>query len=269
MRVGHKYVPEDSGPTARDAAPADFVATVGLRTFASREEFLAGASAGQGAEILAGLRALLRRDRPVLAVAAGSGQVEAQLRVEGYDVVASDFAPELLDEARRLVPELRTLQLDVLRPAHDGRYDDVVAIALDYALDDAELATFLDTVRGVLLPGGRLILAHTYRDTAATRLIDRVLLPLWARPRLAGRRRSEAPWVRKEHGFRRSERELVAAAAAKGFVLGRRIPYGWGLELIRIGVDVRAPRLYRAVERVSRRLGRFNYGTLLELTLRS
>jgi SAM-dependent methyltransferase len=273
MRVAYKYVraegEADGSRVTRDEAPAHFAATVGLRSYAGREEFLASAASGHHGEILVGLRRLLARDCSILSVASGNGVIEAVLRLEGFDVVASDFAPELLAGARRLVPELPTLELDVLRPEHRERYDDVLAIGLDYALDDSELATFLGGARGLLRPGGRLILAHTYRDTLVTKLIDEVLLPLWARPRLAGRRQGEPRWVRKEHGFRRTERELIGAAEAEGFVRGRGIRYGWALELTRLGVDVRLPRVYRTLVAVCAALRIFNYGTLLELTLRS
>lgn len=267
MRIAWKYVPAVVGRSGRDRTPSDFTETAGPSpAFATREELLSAAASGTTGELLGVLRTVLARERTVLSLASGSAVHEAALAAEGYRVVASDFAPEQAARAAQLVPELVVRRIDALDPPRGERFDDL-AHWIDYALDSEELDRLLAGAHALLAQSGRLLLTHTYRDTVATRLIDQVLLPLWARPRLAGKRPGEPRLIRKQHGYRRTERELVAAARGHGFELKRRFPFWYGHELLRLGVDMRAPRLYGFLCRTFRRLGVFPYGVLLELYL--
>lgn len=266
MRVAHIYIGQD-GPDARtatlDETRADFAETHGYSEvrFESRDQMLASARAGWNAELYDALQRMMTRGRQVLSVGAGMGEREALFASEGYDVVASDFLDTALDEVRRLFPELRTMCVDILDPGEIGRFDDILVAALDYALDDERFEQALRQASRLLNPDGRVILVQRYHDNLATRCIDQLLLPLWAR-----RRRSHGFYlVRKPHGYRRRRREIVVLANRAGYRVGRRDYAGYGVELTRFGLDLKAPRFYRMAQSLDRRLHILTTATIFEL----
>jgi SAM-dependent methyltransferase len=155
----------------------------------------------------------------------------------------------------------------VLAPDPGERWDDVLIASLDYAFDDTQLKRALQNVRAVLAPGGRLVFVHRYQDTPGTRIVDRALSPALAVAMRAKAlaTRSGLRIVRREHGFRRTRRELRDLARQAGFRVGRVRYAGYAVELTRIDVQRRAPALYRLARRVDRRMRTFNIATVLEL----
>ncbi len=166
-----------------------------------------------------------------------------------------------MDETARLFPELETREIDILRAHGEPEFDDALVAGLDYALDDDQLVMALLAVRSFLRSGGRVVLVHSYRDTLGARLVDGVLLPLWAR----SRRRRGIDLVRKPHGYRRSTRDVRRLAARAGLVTGRTRRAGHAAELTRVGLNLKAPGLYETLRRIDARLGQLNTATVLEL----
>lgn len=233
-------------------------------SFPTREAFLAETEAPWHAEFQAMLRSFLRKDRSVLSIGSGLGEHEVPLVLAGYDIVATDIVDSLA-EATRLFPELRVRRFDILDPDTSERYDDVLVAALDYALDDEQLALALNNAARVLNPGGRVLLVVRYRDTFATRMLDIVLLPLWA----ARRRRRGADLVKRKQGFRRSLREVRRIGQRSGYTVGRIGYAGHAVELTRLGVDIKLPRVYALARRLDRRLHKLNIATMVELVANS
>ena len=272
MRLAYDYVVTTGDRDVRatlDRTADQFADRMGYRAgrFATREELLAESGADWARELHAVLRELLNPARRTLSVGSGYCEHEAQLATAGYRIVASDIVPDAMTDAARLFPELETRVFDVLDPAPDERWDDVLIASLDYALDDEQLALALRNVRKILAPGGRLIFVHRYQDTLGTRLVDCVLSPALAlatstKARMSG---SGLQIVRREHGFRRTRRELRQLAGRSGLNTSRIRFAGFAVELTRIDVHRRAPAVYRIARRLDRRMKIFNVATVLEL----
>jgi hypothetical protein len=275
MRLAYDYVISAPGQNVRaslDRSAEEFSQRMGYRPnrFATREELLAASEEDWAVELHEVFLELLDPKRATLSVGSGFGEHEVRLVIKGYRVVASEIVVHALDDAARLFPELETRHFDVLDPAPGEHWDDVLIASLDYALDDEQLERALDNVRAMLAADGRLILVHRYQDTLGTRLIDRVLAPARAlairtRERFTG---NGIRVVRREHGFRRTRRELRGLALRSGFRIGRVRYAGFGFELFRIGVPQRAPGLYHIARKADRWMRTFNIATVLELVPR-
>ena len=272
MRLAYGYIDVPVGEQARSGLPAsadEFHAHVGYDSIrlTEREDFFAYANQDWMVELREVLRELLDRDRSVLSVGSGKGEHEVPLFLEGYDVTASDVTLRALDDARSLFPGFKAIELDVLDPPAGHKYDDVLATGIDYALDDSELERFLRNARSLVGSDGRVIVVLRYHDNLVTRVIDRLLIPTWARVRGARYRRAgqATEVVRREHGYRRTRAELAALGGRCGFDVGRVRYAAFGLELERVPF----PRpLLRLARRVDRRLHVFNSATVFELKLR-
>jgi len=99
---------------------------------------------------------------PVVEVGCGPGHVTAFLAEAGADATGLDFAPEMVDEARRRFPDgsysvgdLRTL----MRPAHGAGWGAVLAWYSLIHLASSELPEAIGALSRPLLPGGRLVVA--------------------------------------------------------------------------------------------------------------
>jgi SAM-dependent methyltransferase len=257
-----------SGAAGLPATAEEFHAALGYDalSFETAEQFLAYAATDWVQELRDALRPLLRRDRSILSVGSGKGELEVPLFLEGYDVTASDIDGRALEDARRLFPGFDGRALDVLAPGAGGetRWGDLMAPGLDYALDDEQLRRFLAGARELLLPGGRVLLVLRYQDNVATRAIDRVLIPLWfvtrrVRHRL---RRDGIRVATRPHGWRRTRGELARLSEQSGYRVGSVRHALFGRELLRVPLPA---SVRRGAARADRRLHLFTSATIFEL----
>ncbi len=271
MRLGHKYVEVEADEPARtglDSTPDDHRESnvYDELRFDTRDEFLAYCEQEWIVELREALERLLDKDRSVLSLGSGKGEHEVPLFLDGYDIAASDIVADALEDAARLFPGFRALRFDILDPPGDAAYDDVLMTGIDAFLDDSQLERALHNARGILNPGGRVIFVLRYPDNAATRFIDRALLPAEAALR---RRLGRVPQgkriVKRAHGHRRSRGEVVALAQRCGFAIGRIEHAAYGMELDRVRAIGAVPRLRGAVKRMDRRLTKLNSATVFEL----
>ena len=97
----------------------------------------------------------------MLEAACGTGSISLRLGKAGFDVLATDISPEMLDIAARRVRQagagVTFAQMDMRRLSAPPR--DFVVAACDGAnyLDEAGLAAFLDGAARCLRPGGLLL----------------------------------------------------------------------------------------------------------------
>jgi SAM-dependent methyltransferase len=268
MRLAHSYVDAADARAGQVTLPSGAAEHATHMSYAhqsgaTREAFLAAADERWVVELRAALRELLDPDRAVLSIGSGRGEHEVPLHLAGYDIVASEVVDGALDDAVRLFPGFRAIHFDVLEPAIEDAYDDLLATGIDYALDDAQLRTLFATARTVTRPGGRVILAHRFRDNRAIRAIDRLGVPAWAATRNAYHRvRGDGVRVvRREHGWRRTGAEVRTLAADCGFRPGRVRHAAYAMELARLPMPGWA---MRAAVRADRRLRVFNSATVYE-----
>lgn len=115
--------------------------------------------------------------RRALDVACGTGKSFAPLVRRGYDVWACDLSPAMVDQARRagvLDPE-RIAVADMRQLPYAGAFALVTCLddAVNYLLDEDDLAAAFESVARVLAPDGVYLFdantLSTYRDGFGTR----------------------------------------------------------------------------------------------------
>jgi SAM-dependent methyltransferase len=266
MRIACKCVPSTDGARGHvDRTAEDFARTMGYgRTYDSQEHFLEAHAHDWVRELHDVFRELLDPKRAILSLGSGECEHEIPFVLAGYDVVSTDVVASA-QETQRLFPSLRFQLFDALNPSPIGHFDDVLVGGLDFYFPDGEFSRLLGNIRELLRPGGRLIFTLRYRDNPGTWLIDRCGIPLaCALLRvLSAVRRTGTRWTMKPHGYRRSIREIIAAAARHGFRLGRVRHAGFAVELTRIQLD-RIPPLYRLARAIDRRIHVFNNAVVFE-----
>lgn len=162
----------------------------------------------------------VRGSARVLELAAGTGLVSVAVAPVVGDLVATDYAPAMVERlATRLagLPNVTTRVLDVYAMAEPpASFDAVVAANVLHLLPDLERA--LDAMIGVLRPGGRLVVPTYLHDaTVASRAVSRVL----ALAGFPGRRRFTLDGlvgVLRDRGLRVGRTASIAGVLPIGFV---------------------------------------------------
>ena len=267
MRLASKCQPTSDGLAAHlDQTAEEFAQTMGYggRTYESPAQFLEAHAHDWVRELHAVFRELLDPTRAVLSIGSGECEHEIPFVLDGYDILSTDVVASAT-ESVRLFPALRFQLFDVLNPTPIGHFDDVLVGGLDFYFPDSQFSRLLGNIRGLLRPGGRLVFTLRYRDNLATWMIDRFGIPLCCSLSriVAAARRTGVRWKLKPHGYRRSIREIVAAAARHGFRPGRIRHAGFGVELTRVYLD-RVPPLYRLARAIDKRLHVFNNAVVFE-----
>ena len=125
--------------------------------------------------------AVVRPGDRVLDVCCGTGDLAIACARAGGDVTGADFAPRMLERARRKAPSLTWLEADALAlPFADGTFD-VATVGFGLRnVDDLERA--LHELRRVLSPDGRLAVLELTRPRRVFGLFYRLwfdrLIPL-------------------------------------------------------------------------------------------
>ena len=100
---------------------------------------------------------------PLLELGCGSGREAAFLTSQGFEVVATDGSPSMLEEAIRLHPELtntaRVMQVPSHFPFQSGTFGGVYAVAVLMHLDVDDITLVFQEIWRVLCPEGRLFLS--------------------------------------------------------------------------------------------------------------
>jgi len=207
------------------------------------------------------LRAHLQKNWQILSVRSGRCANEMRLACDGYSVTCSDLEWMHMHEAtRRLFPSFKYTILDILRGPAPARYDAVIALSLIYLFNQHQLDTFFANVAASLRPGGLLLLDSAGSpDNLPSYLIHDVSLPLdihlariW---HFATRRKWEGIRI-KHFGYRRTDRDILQAAAAHGFLLTARWTSGYTIEFRRIRWIEPLIRRFQVVEHIAEFLGR-------------
>lgn len=95
----------------------------------------------------------------ILDIAAGTGTSSMALRAEGVTVVAADFSNGMLEQGRKLYPELEFVFADAMKlPFQDGEFD---VVTMSFGLRNVENhKVALGEFFRVLKPGGRLVICE-------------------------------------------------------------------------------------------------------------
>jgi SAM-dependent methyltransferase len=102
---------------------------------------------------------------PVCDLGCGPGQVARYLHGRGVPIIGLDLSSEMLDQARRLYPDIEFRQGNMLSlEIEDGTWAGIVSFYSIIHLSRSELGAALAEVKRVLRPGGLLLLAFHVGD---------------------------------------------------------------------------------------------------------
>ena len=93
----------------------------------------------------------------ILEIGCGEGRDACAMLAQGWDLLATDAAPEAVDFCRAAMPDYagRFQTLDCLRDSHEARYDMIYAVAVIHMLvPDDDRRGFYRFIREHLKPGG-------------------------------------------------------------------------------------------------------------------
>lgn len=115
---------------------------------------------------------LVGRNARILDIGSGMGRVAAALQARGHDVTAVEPDPALVEQSRRIYPELAVVHADILDadlPHLAGAIDLAVLVGnVMVFLAPGTERQVLQRVREVLAPGGRALVGFHPADGPAT-----------------------------------------------------------------------------------------------------
>jgi len=169
------------------------------------------------------IRGMMAKEDRILSLGCGRAANELKLLGEGYDILATDMGRlPALEETLKLFPEFRFRELDILKVASPEEVDGVLSLSLIYLFDDDELKTFFRNVAGTMKEGGYLVLDSAGSpDNLLSFLIHDVLLKMevglgWFLMMFFSRQ-GKPRVVKKHHGYRRRDEEIIDVAKVVGF----------------------------------------------------
>ena len=186
------------------------------------------------------IRKHLRRGGNVLSIGSGRCANELYLMEDGYNITCSDL--QLIDchsETVALFPNLNFLEFNILHgpsePEH--KYDTIICLSLIYLFDDKDLLIFFKNVSSSLKPGGHLILDSVGSpDNFLSYMVHEVLLKyeiyFLRIAKMIIKHKKDAV-IRKHHGYRRTDNEIIEAALVAGLKLVDKEDYAFLTEFRR------------------------------------
>lgn len=160
----------------------------------------------------------------ILSIASGRSANEAQLLLDGFNIVCSDLQ-ELpgYERTKHLFPNYKFVSLNILNSPASRKYDGIISLSLIYLFDNLQLDIFFRNVSNSLPEGGYLILDSA---GAPDNLTSRVLFDLLLKyetylVRLiklakSGFSKNYAVCV-KDFGYRHNDLEIQETAVRNGF----------------------------------------------------
>ncbi|MAO54676.1 MAG: hypothetical protein CMM61_03135 [Rhodospirillaceae bacterium] len=167
----------------------------------------------------------------ILSVGSGRCATELKLQASGYRIDCSDLKkPACIAATKKLFPELSFRELDSLSEYGRQNYDAILSFGVFFTFDDQRGRAFFDHMASFLKPGGRIVMdPGGAAENFLTRFLDDILLPTEAKIIAARKARREArpqKVVRRHHGFRQKDDDIIQLAGAAGFdLLARETSY--------------------------------------------
>ena len=98
----------------------------------------------------------------ILDIGFGTGTLTSKLYEKGCDVFGQDFSDRMIELAREKMPNARLYKGDFSLGLNEElkgvRYDFIIATYSLHHLDDERKVSFLNELRGLLAPGGRILI---------------------------------------------------------------------------------------------------------------
>ena len=117
-------------------------------------------------------RTVLEKPNPaVLDVGFGTGTLTAKLYEKGCEIYGQDFSPRMLEMASAKMPDTHLYQGDftegLREPLLSRRYDFIVATYSLHHLTDEQKIPFLRLLKGLLNPGGKILIGDVAFENRA------------------------------------------------------------------------------------------------------
>ncbi len=231
MRTWYKYlVVEDdlSMRLEKDEGSADHQKTMGGyltdRGYASKEDFfqtyLLGAERRYRCYHEA-LKECLKKEEMGLSIGSGRCSNELFLIEEGYNIVCSDLEHYCQDKTLSLFQNMKFVRYDVMEKPFARQFDYILSLNVLYLFSAEQLYKIFSHVAESLKPGGRFIVdPGGAEDNVYTTLIDNwgvrwdAHVQAFLKTLLKGQKKRV---IKKHHGYRYSNKELIAIAQKNGF----------------------------------------------------
>lgn len=185
------------------------------------------------------LRKHLRKNKHVLSIASGRCANELFLMEDGYSITCSDLGyPSSFQQTKTLFPNIDFVEMDILEVPPSVKYDAIIALSLIYLFDESDFGKFFKNVSDSLNVNGSLILDSAGSpDNFLSFFIHDILLKYeTCLVRFLKRRRRHDGLVIKDHGFRRTDIEIIELAKKYNLELVVQENYGFLVEFARSGI---------------------------------
>lgn len=184
------------------------------------------------------IRKHLKKWEDTLSVASGRCANELYLMEDGFNITCSDLERVNYEETIHLFPDFKFVKLNILEGPSERKYDTVICLSLLLLLDNEELSTFFKNVSNSLNPKGRLILdsAGSSDEKVLSNFIHDYFLKyelILIKIIKTVFKKGKYGLIKKHHGYRRSDKEIVHLASKTGLVIREEENYAFLTELRR------------------------------------
>jgi hypothetical protein len=197
------------------------------------------------------------KKRMTLGLGSGFGEHEFLLHKKGYNVIASDIVPELNIKTNSIFTEFKVITLDILKDNVKTALQEHMRVKNieKYDLLDTGLLSYYNNQQALLifkkfydnLPAGcNLIFISRYRDYIGASILEKLL---YFEGRLKSFIKKEGLII-KQHGYRRTDNEIIEMAQKVGFEFVNSSPVLSGYEVLRSSVLSKL-KIYNALKIIS------------------
>ncbi len=156
-------------------------------------------------------------EKNILSVASGNFAVELKYEeLSGCNIVCSDqYAPRWLEQTKKLFPNLKFTEIDVLSDVPKFQYDAILAFSLIYLFNNKDLGAFFKFSYDSLHSDGRLYLDVSSAETTSGSIFHNFFIPIESniialfKSFRHGRRFKV---IKTMHGWHHNEQELIRIA---------------------------------------------------------
>lgn len=178
------------------------------------------------------IRKHLSKWEETLSIGSGRCANELYLMEDGFRITCSDLEPVNYEETISLFPDFKFVKLNLLEGPTEKKYDSIICLGLIYLLDNQELSTFFKNVSESLNPKGHFILdsAGSSDDKILSNLIHDWFLKYEAMLMKITKnifKRKKYRLIKKHHGYRRSDNEIVQLSSKARFVFREKEDYAF------------------------------------------
>jgi hypothetical protein len=248
MRKGFKYYITEN-PNVSDVCPIDgdsksFKDSMGYDAnleFSCYSDFLKRFFVGGNVDLHNELCKVLDKNILTFGVGSGYGEHEFLLHKKGFNIIASDIIPEIGAPLKKLDNSFTHVTFDIFNDKFIEIADigtkrfDILVSGMDAYFDNDQLRNLFKSLMDGSSADSKLFYVLSYRNYFLAGMIE-FFIKLDARLKslLLGKY-----IIKKEHGYRRTESEILTIAKSLGWECEKRQPVYLGFEIWRVDFLIR------------------------------